>query len=273
MALRYSAKDGERYYCCPRVPYCTGRLATDSTNEKAAVSEEALEARPAHLDFSLPEKWLKFKRDGLALLAKEKAEEEAAKKKGGTRKVKEKAPKFRVLAQNRYPKEHAHLRGLIDDKKHEDEIQRCTCSPEDGGCDDDCVNRLLYTECVSGYCSCSAKDESGADAGCDNMVFQHSRYPKTVPWKTVDKGWGLRVLQDVKKGTKLCEYTGEVITKEECQQRMREKSLRGDEDVYFMALAGDLMLDADQYIDTRKRYYIHMEYGKKFSPGDYDCFV
>jgi hypothetical protein len=51
--------------------------------------------------------------------------------------------------------------------------------------------------------------------------------------------------EDVRQGDKLCEYTGEVITKEETQQRMREKSLKGEEDVYFAALSGDLLLDAD----------------------------
>jgi hypothetical protein len=194
MALRYSAKDGERYYCCPRVPYCTGRLAVDTNNPGDEDSAEVVESRPTHLDFSLPAKWLKFKLAGLKELAKQRAEEEAAKQKG--KKVpKEKAPKFKVLTVNRYPKELAQFRGLIDEKKNDDEIQRCTCDPEDGGCGDDCVNRLLFTECTIGYCRCGpAADEGGDTGACANTVFQRGAFPKVEPWKTVDKGWGLRVL-------------------------------------------------------------------------------
>ena len=46
----------------------------------------------------------------------------------------------------------------------------------------------------------------------------------------------------------LCEYTGEVIDMEECVKRLEAKG-RGDPgtipDVYFAALGGDLLLDAE----------------------------
>jgi histone-lysine N-methyltransferase NSD2 len=65
------------------------------------------------------------------------------------------------------------------------------------------------------------------------------------------RGFGLRVGEDVEEGTLLCEYTGEVITKEEGLDRMRTKSFRkgsgdasGDGDVYYAAMTADLLLDA-----------------------------
>jgi len=56
------------------------------------------------------------------------------------------------------------------------------------------------------------------------------------------RGYGLRLLEPVRKGTLLIEYLGEVITAQEGLRRMGEY-VTGD-DFYFMGLDNGLMLDA-----------------------------
>eukprot|EP01032_Pedospumella_encystans_P008367 gene8367-9942_t len=62
------------------------------------------------------------------------------------------------------------------------------------------------------------------------------------PPAPVSRGYGLRLLEPVRKGTLLIEYLGEVITAAEGARRMSEYVL-GD-DFYFMGLDNGLMLDA-----------------------------
>ena len=59
---------------------------------------------------------------------------------------------------------------------------------------------------------------------------------------SVSRGYGLRLLQPVRKGTIIIEYLGEVITAAEGLRRMNEYAV-GD-DFYFAGLEGGLMLDA-----------------------------
>lgn len=56
------------------------------------------------------------------------------------------------------------------------------------------------------------------------------------------RGYGLRLLEPVRKGTLIIEYLGEVITAQEGLRRMGEY-VTGD-DFYFMGLDNGLMLDA-----------------------------
>eukprot|EP01032_Pedospumella_encystans_P008385 gene8385-9960_t len=62
------------------------------------------------------------------------------------------------------------------------------------------------------------------------------------PPEPASRGYGLRLLEPVRKGTLLIEYLGEVITAAEGARRMSEYVL-GD-DFYFMGLDNGLMLDA-----------------------------
>lgn len=51
------------------------------------------------------------------------------------------------------------------------------------------------------------------------------------------KGWGLRTLQELEKGTFVCEYVGEIVTNEELHERNEESA--GEEHTY------PVLLDAD----------------------------
>ena len=72
--------------------------------------------------------------------------------------------------------------------------QICDCDPNKPnpcGPDSDCINRHLMTECQP---SCRAKDN------CLNQRFLRRSYPPLKVIRTPNRGWGLHVLNDVKKG-------------------------------------------------------------------------
>ncbi|GAB6027120.1 Histone-lysine N-methyltransferase ehmt1, variant 2 [Chamberlinius hualienensis] len=54
---------------------------------------------------------------------------------------------------------------------------------------------------------------------CGNRVLQHGITCRLQLFRTKDKGWGVRTLRDIPKGTFLCEYIGEVITDSEADRR------------------------------------------------------
>lgn len=61
----------------------------------------------------------------------------------------------------------------------------------------------------------------GKASFCLNTCIQRISYPKCEVFSAGDCGHGLRVCSDVPSGTILIEYTGEVITTSECNDRMR----------------------------------------------------
>jgi hypothetical protein len=98
----------------------------------------------------------------------------------------------------------------------------------------ECIDR----ECVLDDCpsiavklSKNAPDDSNKVqekvSFCLNTCIQRKRYPKCEVFSAGDCGHGLRVCSDVPSGTLLIEYTGEVITTSECNDRMR--GMRGDQ--------------------------------------------
>ena len=85
----------------------------------------------------------------------------------------------------------------------------------------DIVNTGIF-ECNSS-CKC--------DCRCSNRVVQNGLSVRLQLYKTSNKGWGLRCLDDIPKGTFICTYAGEIMTEE--QSDIRGKEL-GDE--YFAEL-------------------------------------
>ena len=72
----------------------------------------------------------------------------------------------------------------------------CECDPNKPkpcGEDSDCINRHLMTECQTSHCRAKEK--------CLNQRFQRRQYPPLKVLRTQNRGWGLHLLQDVKKGT------------------------------------------------------------------------
>ena len=107
--------------------------------------------------------------------------------------------------------------------KHSKKMEHslCICSPEDG-CGDDCFNRFMFYECDDTNCNIGAEH-------CTNRSFEGLRqrckaggkYNVGVEViKTADRGYGVRSNRTFEPNQIIVEYTGEIITQEECDRRM-----------------------------------------------------
>uniref|UniRef100_A0A182T6Q9 Histone-lysine N-methyltransferase n=1 Tax=Anopheles maculatus TaxID=74869 RepID=A0A182T6Q9_9DIPT len=111
---------------------------------------------------------------------------------------------------------------------------QCNCKP-DSGCQDDCLNRMVYTECVPEHCPCGDR--------CRNTSIQRHEYaPGLERFMTEEKGWGIRSREPICKGSFIMEYLGEVVTEREFKERMRTLYLN-DTHHYCLNLDGGLVID------------------------------
>ncbi|XP_044050985.1 histone-lysine N-methyltransferase NSD3 isoform X7 [Siniperca chuatsi] len=119
------------------------------------------------------------------------------------------------------------------------EIQRCNCRPTDEhpcSLHSQCLNRMLQYECHPQVCP--------AGDGCENQCFSKRLYAETEVIKTDGRGWGLRTNQALRKGDFVCEYVGEVIDSEECQQRIKRAHENHVTNFYMLTLTKDRVIDA-----------------------------
>ncbi|XP_077260397.1 histone-lysine N-methyltransferase ash1 isoform X2 [Temnothorax americanus] len=114
------------------------------------------------------------------------------------------------------------------------EAQACECKPE-SGCGDDCINRMVFSECSPQLCPCSDK--------CENQKIQkHEWSPGLQRFMTEDKGWGVRTQQAIKSGDFILEYVGEVVSEREFKSRMATR-YANDTHHYCLHLDGGLVID------------------------------
>ncbi|AEO64992.1 uncharacterized protein THITE_2111453 [Thermothielavioides terrestris NRRL 8126] len=125
-----------------------------------------------------------------------------------------------------------------------DFASKCVCKPEDG-CGEDCQNRIMLYEC----------DETNCNIGreyCTNRAFQDlqertkkgGRYRVGVEvFKTPDRGYGVRSNRCFEPNQIIMEYTGEIITEEECERRMNEE-YKDNECYYLMSFDQNMIIDA-----------------------------
>lgn len=110
----------------------------------------------------------------------------------------------------------------------------CHCKL-DTECGDDCLNRLMYTECSPKTCPCADR--------CGNTKIQrHMTAPGVERFMTEKKGWGVKAKQSIKKGIYILEYVGEVVTEREFKDRMATLYTR-DTHHYCLNLDGGLVID------------------------------
>lgn len=123
----------------------------------------------------------------------------------------------------------------------------CVCrspAPGEPGCDDDCLNRVMQYECDNTNCALDADL-------CSNRPFAElaARNKKGGLYdigvevvKTESRGHGIRASRSFLPGQIIMEYTGEIITEEECQRRMKEV-YKGKNNYYLMEMERNLVLD------------------------------
>ena len=105
-------------------------------------------------------------------------------------------------------------------KKLEDSV--CDCTPG-SGCDEQCYNRFMLYECDDNNCLIG-KDwcTNRSFADLKERLKAGGKYNVGVEVvKTVDRGYGIRANRSFAPNQIIVEYTGEIITKEECDSRMR----------------------------------------------------
>lgn len=128
---------------------------------------------------------------------------------------------------------------LQDDDETSGPTNMCDCDPKSEhpcSSDADCLNRLMMYECNSKNCKVGEK--------CCNQRFRKREYVKAKPFNTVQRGWGLRAQEDIKKGTFVVEYVGEIIDEGECKRRLEKKTATNDSNFYFLTIDKDRIIDA-----------------------------
>lgn len=130
-----------------------------------------------------------------------------------------KPPSYRTLTKNRFVGEAGQY---WKKQKHMDDLpSKCVCKAEDG-CAEDCQNRIMLYECDDTNCNI------GKDL-CSNRPFatltertqQGGRFRVGVEvFKTEDRGFGVRSNRCFRPHEIIMEYTGEIITEDECLHRM-----------------------------------------------------
>lgn len=124
------------------------------------------------------------------------------------------------------------------------EHSTCMCTPETG-CDDDCQNRFMFYECDDRNCNLGAERCGNRSfAGLKERVKRGGKFNIGVEViKTADRGHGVRSNRCFEPNQIIVEYTGEIITQEECEVRMSER-YRDNECYYLMLFDQNMIIDA-----------------------------
>ncbi|CAG8958868.1 hypothetical protein HYFRA_00011821 [Hymenoscyphus fraxineus] len=128
-------------------------------------------------------------------------------------------------------------------EKYDAFSSQCVCTKEHG-CDERCQNRLMFYECDDNNCRVGRNY-------CGNRAFAElserrkagGKYRIGVEvLKTADRGYGVRSNRCFEPNQIIVEYTGEIITEEECDRRMNEV-YKNNECYYLMSFDQNMILD------------------------------
>ncbi|KAI1339236.1 SET domain-containing protein [Xylariaceae sp. FL0016] len=121
---------------------------------------------------------------------------------------------------------------------------KCVCTPEDG-CTESCQNRIMLYECDHTNCNVGIEYcENRAFARLTERTKAGGKFRVGVEvFKTEDRGYGIRANRPFQANQIIMEYTGEIITEEECDRRMNEK-YKDNECYYLMSFDQNMIIDA-----------------------------
>ncbi|KAK3738798.1 hypothetical protein RRG08_035678 [Elysia crispata] len=128
--------------------------------------------------------------------------------------------------------------------------ERKSCCAVTSGCEPPYykTNKRLRLDRGIPIYECNSRCKCGPD--CLNRVVQNGRKVKICIFRTATKGWGVKTLQPIKKGTFVIEYVGEVITNEEAEKRGKTYDASGMTylfDLDFHDSDGPFSVDAGTY--------------------------
>ncbi|SZF05240.1 unnamed protein product [Blumeria hordei] len=121
---------------------------------------------------------------------------------------------------------------------------KCVCKPENG-CGEDCQNRIMFYECDDANCAVGSKY-------CTNRAFAELQERRKAGGKyrvgvevikTADRGYGVRSNRCFEPHQIIVEYTGEIITEDECDRRMNE-DYKDNDCYYLMSFDQSMIIDA-----------------------------
>ena len=106
----------------------------------------------------------------------------------------------------------------------QDYQSNCVCTPEDG-CGESCQNRIMLYECDHTNCNVGIEHcQNRAFARLTERTKAGGKFRVGVEViKTDDRGYGIRANRCFEPNQIIMEYTGEIITEDECDRRMNEK--------------------------------------------------
>ncbi len=110
-------------------------------------------------------------------------------------------------------------------KKAKDlEHSTCICTA-DTGCDDHCFNRFMLYECDDSNCRVGAEHCTNRSfAALKQRCKAGGKYNIGIEvMKTADRGYGIRANRTFEPNQIIVEYTGEIITQSECDERMTKR--------------------------------------------------
>ncbi|OAA60106.1 SET domain protein [Cordyceps fumosorosea ARSEF 2679] len=127
---------------------------------------------------------------------------------------------------------------------HYTDYSKCVCKPEDG-CGDNCQNRIMLYECND--INCNAGKETCTNRAFATLTARRAKGGKyrvgVEVIKTSDRGYGVRSNRCFQPHQIIMEYTGEIITEEECDRRMKNE-YKNNECYYLMSFDQNMIIDA-----------------------------
>lgn len=127
-------------------------------------------------------------------------------------KKEEPRPKFKRIRNNIYVDVKPNTRKF---EPHPCNCKKSTDSHEKG-CQEDCLNRVIFTECTPETCPCGEQ--------CSNQRIQRQNFaPALEKFVTEDRGFGVCTLKPIPSGHFILEYLGEVVSETEFRRRMTEE--------------------------------------------------
>lgn len=126
------------------------------------------------------------------------------------------------------------------------ETPKCNCLSI-RKCDARCLNRSLFYECDYKICTCG--DE------CTNRTIQTGNKLPIEVFFTVNKGWGVKAQSEIKAGSFIIEYLGEVMSEHEYIKRIETRYSKDVHD-YCIYLEAGIVINARE-MGNESRFINH----------------
>lgn len=142
------------------------------------------------------------------------------------------------------PPSYHHVQSLLYNPQHKPTKisysgDVCECKEF---CGDDCINRMLYTECFGD----GTRGNCKVGKNCGNRAISQRKFAACKPAREKGKGWGLLSKNALHKGDLILEYIGDVIDEKEKENRLLEweRDHPNDPNFYIMSLRDQWYVDA-----------------------------